>query len=201
MIFLKDNIKAVSALLFVGSLLVYCYWATKELDKERSRSNALENTIYSLDETLDDFRITLNDTVKYYAAKVEDLTYTKKNLEGQYAELLKATSLKPKDVDKVTSAGLAIKDSIRELPVLVDSFGGLRTIYRDGYTTISVNISKERKADIKYVISDSLTIFNTQKKHSILFGLIKWRETKKTVVVSHNPKSRIVSFRTIDVIE
>lgn len=200
MAFLKDKVRVV-ALLFVGALLVYCYWATKKLNDERDRSSALENTIYNLDETLDEFKVTLNDTVKYYAAKVEDLTYTRKNLEGQYAELLKATNLKPKYVDKVTTAGLVIRDSIREIPVLVDSFGGLRTIYRDDYTSISVNISKERKADINYIIHDSLTIFNTQKKHSILFGLIKWKETKKTVVVSHNPNSRIASFRTINVIE
>ena len=162
MAFLKDKVR-VAALLFVGALLVYCYWATKELNGERSRSDALENTIYNLDETLDEFKVTLNDTVKYYAAKVEDLTYTRKNLEGQYAELLKATNLKPKYVDKVTTVGLVIRDSIREIPVLVDSFGGLRTIYRDDYTSISVNISKERKADINYIIHDSLTIFNTQK--------------------------------------
>ena len=200
--FLKGKIGLVAAsALLMGGLLLYSYDVTKKLGEQKMRSDALESTISCLDEALDTYRVRLDDTVSYYAARVNDLTMTRKNLEARYSELLKANGVKAKDVDKVTSAGLVVSDSVREIPVLVDSFGGLQTIYRDAYAAIKVGISKDRKADIYYSIRDSLTIFNTQKKHSILFGLIKWKETKKTVVVSHNPNSRIASFRTIDIIE
>ena len=200
--FLKGKIGLVAAfVLLMGGLLLYSYDVTKKLGEQKMRSDALESTISCLDEALDTYRVRLDDTVSYYAARVNDLTMTRKNLEARYSELLKANGVKAKGVDKVTSAGLVVSDSVREIPVLVDSFGGLQTIYRDAYAAIKVDISKDRKADIYYSIRDSLTIFNTQKKHSILFGLIKWKETKKTVVVSHNPNSRIESFRTIDIIE
>ena len=71
----------------------------------------------------------------------------------------------------------------------VDSFGGLKTGYTDSFVDISVDIDKERRSKIAYNVRDSLTVMVTQKKHSILFGLFKWKEYEKAVVVNHNPKA------------
>ena len=125
---------------------------------------------------------------------------TKKNIQVRYDDLLKSTKIKPKDVQGMVSVGKVTADTVR-VPVEVDSFGGLKTGYKDKFTTINVNISKDRSAAIDYAIWDSISVINEQKKHSILFGLIKWKETERTTVVSHNPKSKIVGVTSIDIVK
>ena len=108
--------------------------------------------------------------------------------------------MKPKDVNKITSIGTEVRDTVF-VPVEVDSFGGLQTCYKDNFIDISVNISPEKLATIGYASRDSLSLIVNQKKHSILFGLIKWRSLEKTTIINHNPNATISSIETINVIE
>jgi len=84
---------------------------------------------------------------------------------------------------------------------LVDTFGGIKAGVHDEWANIDVEINKERQAIFDYSFKDSLTIMTVQKKHSILFGLIKWREHESTKVISHNPNAEISTLQTITIIK
>ena len=179
---------------------IYANQMRIKYNAEKERSKAFENTISGLNQKIDTFKVVMQDSISLYAARVENLKMTKKNIQDRYDDLLKSTKIKPKDVQGMVSVGKVTADTVR-VPVEVDSFGGLKTGYKDKFTTINVNISKDRSAAIDYAIWDSISIINEQKKHSILFGLIKWKETERTTVVSHNPKSKIVGVTSIDIIK
>ena len=184
----------------VALVSVYANQMRIKYKAEKKRSEALENTITGLNKKAETFQITMNDSLKFYAAKVEDLKMTKNNIQARYNDLLQAAKIKPKNVQGVSDIGMKTADTIF-VPVQVDSFGGLRTNYHDPFTIIDVRISKDREAAVTYEIWDSLTLINEQKRHSILFGLIKWYETEKTTVISHNPKSKVVNLTSINVVK
>lgn len=183
-------------MLFFG----YAHWMSEKYAAERRKSQMLESTVNDMEEAVNTYSIRLNDTVRYYAAAMEDLSMTKGNVERKYGELLAAAAIKAKDADRLTDVALVAVDTIR-IPVMVDSFGGVKASYSDAYAAISVSIGSDRMADIDYSIRDSIVVVNTQKRHSLFFGLIKWKETMRTTVMSKNPNSMIVGLRSINVME
>lgn len=132
-------------------------------------------------------------------AEVEKLQVTNQNLQSLYGDLLKSTKTKPKDVKELTNIG-TITSGTDTVICEVDSFSGLKAHWKDDYINIRVNIDSTRKAMIDYAIKDSLTIISYQKKHSILFGLIKWKSYEGCKVITHNPKSTpvtVVSYTNV----
>ena len=184
----------------VAALSFSLHDALNKYHAARDKSNALEATVTDMEQQIKRFEVRINDSTKAHAAQVSDLHMTIKNIEKRNGELLAAAKIKPKDVGRTESIGTVTKDTVR-VPVYIDSFGGMQASYTDDYTKIDVAISQKREAAISYAIKDSLTVINVQKKHSILFGLIKWKETEKTTVISHNPKSEVVGLEVIDVIQ
>ena len=184
----------------VAALSFSLHDALNKYHAARDKSNALEATVTDMEQQIKRFEVRINDSTKAHAAQVSDLHMTIKNIEKRNGELLAAAKIKPKDVGRTESIGTVTKDTVR-VPVYIDGFGGMQASYTDDYTKIDVAISQKKEAAISYAIKDSLTVINVQKKHSILFGLIKWKETEKTTVISHNPKSEVVGLEVIDVIQ
>lgn len=187
-------------ILTVAALVWYAADTTKRLHEARQKSETLETTITDMNQKIDRYEIQINDSTRLHAATVKNLRMTAENIQAKYNDLLAASKMKPKDVNNVTTVGTEARDTVF-VPVEVDSFGGLQTGYKDNFIDISVNISPERMATIGYASRDSLSLIVNQKKHSILFGLIKWKSLEKTTVINHNPNATISSIETINVIE
>lgn len=128
---------------------------------------------------------------------------TNKNIKDRYSEdikPIKSIGVNAKDVTGIQKITTDTRDTIYT-PMISNSFGGLEAHYKDNFATINVSVDSTRNSIIDYSIRDSLVIINFQKKHSILFGLIKWRESKKVEVHSLNPKTTISGFEVIHKIE
>lgn len=128
---------------------------------------------------------------------------TNKNIKDRYSEdieSVKSIGVNAKDVTGIQKITTDTHDTIYT-PMISNSFGGLEAHYKDNFATINVSVDSTRNSIIDYSIRDSLVIINFQKKHSILFGLIKWRESKKVEVHSLNPKTTISGFEVIHKIE
>lgn len=196
---ITSKLAGVLILAFVA-LVWYSVETTKKLHNAKQKSETLEMTITDMNQKIDRYEIQINDSTRLHAATVKNLRMTAENIQAKYNDLLAASKMKPKDVNNVTTVGTEARDTVF-VPVKVDSFGGLRTGYKDNFIDISVNISPERMATIGYASRDSLSLIVNQKKHSILFGLIKWKSLEKTTVINHNPNATISSIETINVIE
>ncbi len=195
---LKEN--AILCLLAI--VLVLAYMVHAEYNKSQQyqkQSDALENSISALNQKVKMSEIKLNDSITAKQAEVTSLEITNKNLQSLYGELLKASNTKAKDVQTLVTTQTITKGS-DTVVCLVDSFGGLRAHWIDPYINIQVDIDSARKAAIDYSIKDSLTIINYQKKHSILFGLIKWKSYEGCKVIAHNPKATPVTVVSNSVI-
>lgn len=195
---LKEN--AILCLLAI--VLVLAYMVHAEYNKSQQyqkQSDALENSISALNQKVKMSEIKLNDSITAKQAEVTSLEITNKNLQSLYGELLKASNTKAKDVQTLVTTQTITKGS-DTVVCLVDSFGGLRAHWIDPYINIQVDIDSARKAAIDYSIKDSLTIINYQKKHSILFGLIKWKSYEGCKVITHNPKATPVTVVSNSVI-
>ncbi len=176
------------------------YFFERAYEKQKEYATSFEETITGLQTDIKRERIRLNDSISLYMAEAQTLAFSKKNLEAKYNDLLKASKTRPKDVNSVTGVSIQAH-KVDTVTCLVDTFGGIKAGVHDEWANIDVEINKERQAIFDYSFKDSLTIMTVQKKHSILFGLIKWREHESTKVISHNPNAEISTLQTITIIK
>ena len=188
---MKDKIIIGLAIELVAALSSVGFIGVK-YQKAKEKSETLENTVTDMNQEIKKRIVSLNDSVKAYVSEVNALNMTIDNLNARYGETLKKLSVKPKDVDHYIEVKSEIRDTVK-VPVYYDSFGGMETGYKDDFTDINVKIG--------YKLNTSLSVINTQKRHSLLFGLIKWKETEKTLILSKNPKENIENIEYINVIE
>lgn len=186
--------------LVIGILCFALYDANRKASAYHQRANTLETTINDLNQEIEYTKIRLNDSIFLYQAEVKSLNMTHDNLKAKYDRLLAASKVRPKDVGSVTEV-TSVTQSKDTVIAVVDSFGGLIASLEDSFVNIDVEVLPDKNTIIDYEVRDSLTILNVQKKHSWLFGLIKWKEHKSVRVINHNPKAKIVNLQTIDVIE
>lgn len=184
----------------VVTLACLLSYESKRVKTYKTKSRTLENTISSLNQQIKTSTIKLNDTLLLKQAEVRSLEITNKNLQSLYDELLRASSTKAKDVQTMINVGTMTtgKDTVL---CLVDTFGGIKAHWVDQYINIKVDIDSARMAAIDYSIKDSLTIINYTKKHSLLFGLIKWKSYEGCKVVTHNPKATPVTAVSYSIIK
>lgn len=178
------------AIIVILSCLNNCQ--NKQAKEAKKLSDIMENTLSLINQKAEVTTIQLRDSLAVKQAEVKKLQVTNQNLQSLYGDLLKSTKTKPKDVKELTNIG-TITSGTDTVICEVDSFSGLKAHWKDDYINIRVNIDSTRKAMIDYVIKDSLTIISYQKKHSILFGLIKWKSYEGCKVITHNPKSTPVT--------
>lgn len=187
----------MAAIIIVMSCMMNCQH--RKIKEAKKLSDAMEGTISNLNQKAKITTISLQDSLKVKQAEVDNLMVTNKNLNSLYGDLLKASKTKPKHVKNLTSVGTmtASRDTVI---CFVDSFGGLKAHWQDSYANIKVDIDSLRNAIIDYAIRDSLTVISYQKKHSLLFGLIKWKSYEGCKVITHNPKSTpvtVVSYENV----
>lgn len=199
-IMLKILLKKFWPYIIIGILSMALWGSFHRAVTWHKQADMLETTISDLNQQIKLTEIRLNDSITVYQAEVKSLNVTQDNLRAKYNELLRASELKPKDVNSVTEVESIIHD-VDTVPAIVDSFGGINARFEDRFVKIDVEVLPDRNTIIDYEMRDSLTIVNVQKKRSILWGLIKWKKPKGIRVINHNPKATIVSLQTIDVIE
>lgn len=180
----------MAAIIIALSCMMNCQG--RKAKEAKKLSDTMEKTLSLINQKVIIENIQLEDSLTAKQAEVKNLMVTNKNLSSMYGKLLKSSKTKPKDVDNITSVG-AITAGTDTVICLVDSFGGLQAHWQDKYIDIKVDIDSTRKAMIDYKMKDSLTIITFQKKHSILFGLIKWKSYEGCKVIMHNPKSTPVA--------
>lgn len=195
---MKNNI-----MLFLASLIVVLVLAVVEEGKKikdcKDKSTKLENTISNLNQEIETLMVRTENGDSVKVSRVKTLEVTKNNVEAAYGGTLKATGVKVKYVDRIVNVSTEIH-SVDTIICQVDSFGGLKANYKDDFASIKVSVDSTRKAEIDYSVKDSLSIINYQKKHSILFGLIKWKSHEGCEVINHNPKSTPVTLMSYKVI-
>lgn len=172
---------------------------TKRANKYKETSNKLEQAVSLANQKVKISEIKLQDSLKVKQAEIEKLQVTSKNLQSLYGELLKSSKVKPKNVKELISISTVVS-GVDTVVCLVDTFGGLKANWKDDYINVKVNIDTNRVAALDYSIKDSLTVISYQKKHSLLFGLIKWSSFEGCKVITHNPKSipvTVISYSNI----
>ena len=196
----KYLLKNAGPYVIIVILSVALYGSARKAISYNRKAGVLEETISDLNQQIKQTEIRLNDSITVYQAEVKSLNITHDNLKAKYEDLLKASKLKPKDVQSVTEINSVARDSV-VVPAIVDSFGGINAKLEDGFVKIGVTVLQNKNTIIDYEIHDRLTVINIQKRRSILFGLIKWKKHKGIRVINHNPKAKIVSLQTMEVIE
>ena len=171
-----------------------------KVQKYKKEADVYENTISDLNQQIKQTEIKMNDSITLYQAEVKNLNYSIDNLKAQYNKLLKSSRLRARDVQSITNIATKVEDKDTVVAVK-DTTAGIKAMYCDQFVKINVNVLFNMKTVIDYEIRDSLSVINVQKKHSILFGLIKWKSLESTRVINHNPKARIVGLETINVVE
>lgn len=197
---MKTILKKVWPYLVIALLCVALWESNSRAIQYHRLSNTFENTISDLNQQIKHTQIRLNDSIALYQAEVKNLSYSKNNLKAKYDKLLKASKLKPKDVGSVTEI-VTVVHEVDTVIAEADTFGGITARLHDPFVSIDVEVKSDLKTLIDYEVRDSLTVITVQKKHSWLFGLIKWKEHKSTRVINHNPKATIADLKTIDILE
>lgn len=187
-------------LVIVVVLICLLHHEAKKALTYKSNASTLESTISNLNQQIKTTTIKLNDSIALKQAEVENLEVTNKNLQALYGNLLKASNTKAKDIQTLVNVG-TVTTGQDTVVCLVDSFGGLKANWVDQFINIKVNIDSARVAAIDYSVKDSLTIINYEKKHSLLFGLIKWKSYEGCKVITHNPKATPVTAVSYSVIK
>lgn len=193
-------IKSCMRIILVGVLAIAGYNGYQSLRAYKVKASALEQTISNLNQQIEYTEIKMSDSIRLYQAEVKALQMTKDNLLSRYNNLLKASRLKATDVSDVTEVVSTIADSDTVVST-ANEFGGITANLSDPYVNINVEVFPNLNTIIEYEIRDSLTVISIQKRHSWLFGLIKWKEAKGVRVINHNPKAKIIGLNNIEVIE
>lgn len=184
-------------IMVVMGLVVECFHSKKSGGSGHYK--VTEVTVSSDDNKTDVETIRLRNSLEMKMAEVRTLETTNKSLKAMYGDLLKASNVKAGEVKYITKVETVTAG--RDTTVcFVDSFGGLNAHWKDNYANIDVKIDSARNAMIDYSVRDSITIISYMKKHSILFGLIKWKSHEGCKVITHNPKATptvVVSYENI----
>lgn len=160
------------------ALIAGAVWiCSSKVGEYHRRAAKLERTISSLNQEIRRAEVRLNDSVTLCRAEVESLSMTYDNLKDRYNGLLRAADTRPKDVRSLTGVASTVHE-VETVFAVADTFGGLKASVCDSFATVSVEVFPDRKTIIDYSVRDSLTVISVQKRHSWLFGLIKWSEPK-----------------------
>lgn len=138
------------------------------------------------------------------AAVAEPVKMTTANItatQPQVVQVAKGVGARPKDIDEVTALTTSTHDTVYVPLIKEPPNGGLSIRYRDNYASIDVDIDSTETARIDYTFTDSIVITSFQRRHSILFGLIKWKSVEKIEAHSLNPKTTLQSLEVIQKIE
>lgn len=188
-------------------LLIGLSYSTYRLHKEcriyKEKATQLEVTAASVGQAPQETTTVKTDKGDITVVSTEPLKATKKVIEARHKEDMKVAQgagVRPKDVDEISHIEVSTGDSVTA-PVKEEPFGGLSTHFEDDYTRIDVLIDSAMTATIDYEMRDSIVVLSTRKRHSILFGLIKWKGKAKVEAFSKNPKAKVQSVEVLERLE
>lgn len=192
---------------FVLILLLGLSYTTYNLYKERQafkkKAEQLENTAAYIGTAPHNSTVVKTEKGDVTVVTTEPMKATRKVVEARYSDDLKVAhgaGVRPKDVDEISHIGVSTSDSVT-VPVKEEPFGGLSTHFEDDYTRIDVLIDTAMMATIDYEMRDSIVVIANRKRHSILFGLIKWKGRAKIEAFSRNPKATVMSVEVLERLE
>lgn len=189
-------------LVAIAAESVVLYRSYEKYKKEESTSKVLANSLSNIGKSPE--RISLNTRNGTVEALVSTpINLTKRNIKDRYSEDIypvKSMGVKERDILGIQKISTNTHDTIY-VPMVENAFGGLEAHYTDKFATINIFVDSSRNSLIDYSICDSLVVIDYQKRRSILFGLIKWRESKRIEVHSLNPKTTITGFEVVRKIE
>lgn len=198
-----DSFMPLLVVLIIG-LAYSTYHLHKECKALKQKSTQLENTAANIGQAPQSSTVVKTDKGDITVVTTEPLKATEKVIETRHKEDMKIVQnvgVKAKDIDELSHIGITTGDSVT-VPVKVEPFGGLTASYEDDYTRIDVSIDTAKVATIEYEMSDSIVVVSSRKRHSILFGLIKWKgKTTKVQAYSKNPKATVKSVEVIERLE
>ena len=190
------------ALLLIG-LSIATYHLYKERNAYKEKAEGLEYTAAHIGNAPQTSTVVKTDKGDITVVTTEPMKATDKVVQARHEEdmkVAKGAGVRPKDVDEISHIEVSTRDSVTA-PVKVEPFGGLSTHYEDDYARIDVRIDSMKTAAIDYEVRDSIVVMSTRKRHSILFGLIKWKGKAKVEVFSRNPKAVVQSVEVLECVE
>lgn len=197
-----DSFMPLLVILIIG-LAISTYRLHRECVALKKKASDLENTAANIGQAPQTSTVVSTDKGDITVVTTEPLKATDKVIEARYSEdmkVAKGVGVRPKDVDELSHIEVSTRDSVTA-PVKVEPFGGLSTHFEDDYARIDVRIDSMKTAAIDYEIRDSIVVISTRKRHSILFGLIKWKGKAKVSAYSKNPKATLSSFEVLERLE
>jgi len=180
------------------------YRLTLECKALEKKASQLENTAANIGQAPQSSTVVKTDKGDITVVSSEPMKVTDKVIKTRYPEEMKvaksASDVRPKDVDGISHIEVSTRDSVKA-PVNVEPFGELSTHYEDEYATIDVRIDSTNTASIGYEVRDSIVIVEWARRHSILFGLIKWKTKSRVEAYSKNPKAQVKSVEVLQRLE
>ena len=195
---LKDRLQLflIALVLLLSGILFFGY---KDWRRQKESIAQLERSVSQIGKPKQEKKELHTDNGTLTSITTEPVKVTSKNIRERYADDVKEVKdagIKGRDIDELTHINISTRDSVSAELHHVDSTT-MNVHYADGYASIDVQIDSLRSATIDYEVKDSVVVVAYQKRHRLLFGLIRWKETERVEVHSKNPKAEVESVEVV----
>lgn len=195
---LKDRLQLflIALVLLLSGILFFGY---KDWRRQKESIAQLEKSVSQIGKPKQEKKELHTDNGTLTSITTEPVKVTSKNIRERYADDVKEVKdagIKGRDIDELTHINISTRDSVSAELHHVDSTT-MNVHYADGYARIDVQIDSLRTATIDYEVKDSVVVIAYQKRHRLLFGLIRWKETERVEVHSKNPKAEVESVEVV----
>lgn len=195
---LKDRLQLflIALVLLLSGILFFGY---KDWRRQKESIAQLERSVSQIGKPKQEKKELHTDNGTLTSITTEPVKVTSKNIRERYADDVKEVKdagIKGRDIDELTHINISTRDSVSAELHHVDSTT-MNVHYADGYARIDVQIDSLRSATIDYEVKDSVVVVAYQKRHRLLFGLIRWKETERVEVHSKNPKAEVESVEVV----
>ena len=195
---LKDRLQLflIALVLLLSGILFFGY---KDWRRQKESIAQLEKSVSQIGRPNQEKKELHTDNGTLTSITTEPVKVTTKNIRERYADDVKEVKdagIKGRDIDELTHINISTRDSVSAELHHVDSTT-MNVHYADGYARIDVQIDSLRSATIDYEVKDSVVVIAYQKRHRLLFGLIRWKETERVEVHSKNPKAEVESVEVV----
>ena len=195
---LKDRLQLflIALVLLLSGILFFGY---KDWRRQKESIAQLEKSVSQIGKPKQEKKELHTDNGTLTSITTEPVKVTSKNIRERYADDVKEVKdagIKGRDIDELTHINISTRDSVSAELHHVDSMT-MNVHYADGYARIDVQIDSLRTATIDYEVKDSVVVIAYQKRHRLLFGLIRWKETERVEVHSKNPKAEVESVEVV----
>lgn len=186
-------------------LIITGWFAKRYYDKEKKQkaiSTALSKSLNTLRDSATLYKVRWENGITTQMAVAQPLQIKKDNARKLFptdVRIAKNMGAQNEDFNSFACAQTVTKDSVRNVPVYVDSLKSLYSTFDDGWTQAKVTIFRDHKADWIMNNRDTIYITDYYRQHHIWF--IRWRtRMDKIAITTCNPHTHISSFKIIKII-